>query len=132
MAYKDYPFFFGANAHTFENARALRNNATVAEKKLWQYLKGKKLGIKIRRQHPINQFIVDFYCNEINLIIEIDGNIHDLIEIKEYDREREKILQEMGNTIIRFTNEEIENNLNLVIEKIKHTIKSSLSNLERE
>ena len=122
-AYKDYPFFFGAKANTFENARALRKNTTESEKILWQSLKAKKFfGLKFRRQHPINQFIVDFFCDELSLVIEIDGSIHAIQEIKEYDEGREAMLREWELTVIRFTNEEVKTNINKVLEKIKSFI----------
>jgi very-short-patch-repair endonuclease len=123
-ASKDYPFFFSAKARIFENAKSLRNNSTDSEKILWQYLKAKKLcGIKFRRQHPLNQFIVDFYSNELKLVIELDGDYHNIPEIQEYDRRREHMLKEWGLTVIRFTNDEINNDISIVIKKIKEFVK---------
>ncbi len=83
-------------------------------------LKGKKvLGLRFRPQHPIDIFIADFYCHPVKLVIEIDGGIHNSIEQKEYDIGREAELNEWGIKVIRFTNEEVGNNIDLVIKKIK-------------
>lgn len=121
---KDYPFFIGAQAHTFQNANALRESSTDAEKILWQKLKAKKFfNLKFRRQHPINQFIVDFYCDQLKLVIELDGGYHNIPEIKERDEEREHMLKEWGLKVIRFKNEEVETNLKSVLLKIQEHIK---------
>ena len=121
---KDYPFFVGAKAHIFKNANSLRTTSTDSEKILWQKLKAKKFhGLKFRRQHPINQFIVDFYCDELKLVIELDGGYHNIPEVKERDKEREAMLKEFGLKVIRFTNEEVEKNIASVLQKIKDFIK---------
>lgn len=74
---------FGATANQFQNSRILRKNSTVAEDLMWNELRSRKLGgFKIRRQHPIEEFIADFYCNEAKLIIEIDGMTHENEEIR--------------------------------------------------
>ncbi len=90
---------------------------TNAEKILWQELRTNKLGWYFRRQQIIHGFIVDFYCHQKSLIIEVDGEIHKH-QIEE-DKEREKVIQEYGFKIIRFTNEEVERNLYQVLAKIK-------------
>ena len=121
---KDYPFFIAANAQIFQNARALRVSSTDTEKILWQHLKAKKFfGLKFRRQHPINKFIVDFYCDQLKLVIELDGGYHNIPNVKERDDGREFMLKEWGLTVIRFTNEEIETNLKSVLLKIQEHIK---------
>ena len=99
-------------------ARYLRKEETLAEKMLWQELKNKKLGIKFRRQHPVEKFILDFYAPEIKLAIELDGKIHK--ENKEYDELRTEYLNSKGIHLIHFWNSEIENNLEEVLEKIKN------------
>lgn len=121
---KDYPFYIGAQAHTFKYANALRESSTDSEKILWQKLKAKKFyNLKFRRQHPINQFIVDFYCDQLKLVIELDGGYHNIPEIKERDSERELILIELGLKVIRFKNEEVETDLKSVLLKIQEQIK---------
>jgi very-short-patch-repair endonuclease len=95
----------------------MRENPTKAESILWDELKSKKLGYKFRRQHIIDKYIVDFYCVEKGLIIEVDGDIHN--EQKERDSERDNILNSLGCKVLRVTNQELSINMNLVIEKIK-------------
>jgi len=114
--------FYNAKPHIFEKAKMLRKNMTEAELKLWERLKGKQmLGLRFRPQHPIDMFIADFYCHPVKLVIEIDGGIHQSTYQKEYDFGREGELENLGIQVIRFTNEEIENNINQVIKQIKQT-----------
>lgn len=78
--------FYGAGSNIFEKATQLRKNMTSAEKMLWERLKNKQvLNYKFRRQHPLANFIADFYCHKAKLIIEVDGGIHETAEQKEYD-----------------------------------------------
>ena len=112
--------FYSAKPHIFEKAKALRNNMTSSELKLWEHLKGKKmLGLRFRPQHPIDIFIADSYCHPIKLVIEIDGGIHQTIEQKEYDIGRTAEINNWGIEVIRFTNEEIENSIKQVLKEIK-------------
>lgn len=83
-----------------EYARQLRKNSTWSEVLLWQKIKGKALGVEFHRQVPINEFIVDFYCHEVQLAIEIDGSSHD--NKYDYDCRRQTILENKGVTFIRF------------------------------
>lgn len=101
-------------------ARYLRKEETKAEKMLWKKLRNRKLGIKFRRQHPIDNFILDFYAPEISLAIELDGSAHK--ENQEYDKLRTKYLKSKNINVIRFWNSEVENNLEEVILKIKAEI----------
>jgi very-short-patch-repair endonuclease len=94
----------------------MRINPTKAEEMLWQKLKGNKNGYHFRQQHIINKFIADFVCLSKNLIIEIDGDIHDL-QI-ERDQERTRILKQLGFEIIRFKNEEVLENVDSVVQRI--------------
>ena len=104
----------------FENAKKLRKEQTKAEKILWNSLRNRKLlGFKFRRQHPIYNFVADFYCHKASLIIELDGSIHDTIEQKDYDKARSEELKGYGIRILRFTNDEIEHNFNKVLKTIK-------------
>ena len=105
------------SAEKIAQAKKLRKNMTNAEKTLWQQLRTNKLGWHFRRQQIIHGYIVDFYCHQKSLIIEVDGDIHDH-QIKE-DKEREKALREYGFEIIRFRNEEVERNLYQVLAKIR-------------
>jgi isoleucyl-tRNA synthetase len=102
-----------------ELAEKQKENPTEAERVLWNNLSGKKLeGFKFRRQHIIDQFIVDFVCLEKQLVIEIDGAIHNLPENQISDAERTKILNELGYKVIRFTNEEVLGNNDEVLDTI--------------
>jgi very-short-patch-repair endonuclease len=98
----------------------LKNEMTAAETILWTELKSKKLGIKFRRQHMVVKYIADFISLPINLIIEVDGKIHKTQ--KEYDEGRTFELEELGYKVIRFSNEEVLNNISEVIKKIKEEI----------
>lgn len=100
-----------------ENARELRKNQTKAEAFLWQLLRNRQLNhLKFRRQHPLKAgCILDFYCAELKLGIEIDGGYHNENEQQEYDAERTKIINDYGIRIIRFTNEEVLQNIEKVL-----------------
>jgi very-short-patch-repair endonuclease len=109
-------------------ARELRSNMTRAEIILWSRLRSKKVnGYKFRRQQPIFDYIVDFYCNELKLIIEVDGEIHSLNEKPKYDLKRDNILKINGYHIIRLSNLEVETEINSAINKIISNISEILS-----
>lgn len=92
------------------NARTLRDNQTVPEAILWKRLRNRRLGgFKFRRQYPIGQFIVDFYCHQVQLAIELDGRSHE--EQSEYDSIRSQWLTSNDITIIRFSNQQLAQNL---------------------
>lgn len=98
-------------------ARELRQPQTPAEQKLWSRLHDRQLaGLKIRRQHPIDRFIIDFYCAEAKLCIEVDGDSH--AEQMEYDQARTAYLNELGYAVIRFTNREVWGQLEAVLQAI--------------
>jgi len=103
-------------------ARELRREMTLAEKILWQELRGNKLGVHFRRQQVITGFIVDFYCHKADLVIELDGNVHAGDEHKESDAERDKVLSEMGLRVFRFRNEDVIKNLPGVLGRIREFI----------
>lgn len=103
-------------------ARTLRKEDTKAEKILWEELRSYKLGIKWRRQHPVDMYILDFYSPKINLCIELDGSPHNIKENKEYDDARVEYLKNKGIKTIRFWNSEVEKNLNGILGKIKKEI----------
>lgn len=110
--------FEAANHLVFELAKELRRNMTEAEHKLWFHLKQGVGGLKFRRQHPLKNYIADFYCHKIKLIIEADGGIHKKPDVKEYDEIREMNLKDWGYEVIRFTNNEILNNEEAVMRTI--------------
>jgi len=115
------------NRSVLKNAKVLRNRMTRAEEILWEELRNNKLGVKFRRQAPFvfgaYKYIADFYCASKKLIIELDGNIHDDADIKEHDEFREDIFGEMAYKILRFSNEEVFDNLSEVINQINQLIK---------
>ena len=112
--------FKGASGNLFEFSRELRKRSTEAEEILWQFLRNKKHnGLKFRRKHPLKDYIADFYCHELKLVIEIDGGIHNVHQNLIYDNDRTSVLNELGLTVIRFTNNEVLNNLPEVLKKIK-------------
>jgi very-short-patch-repair endonuclease len=96
---------------------------TEAEEILWGKLRNRKVfKIRFRRQHPISIFVVDFYCHELKLVIEIDGGIHLNNEVAEYDDGREYDIEKYGIKILRFSNEQIFKNLDFVINEILQTV----------
>jgi cyclase len=116
--------FYGADKIIFENAKALRNNLTANEMILWGRLKEYFPGHKFRRQHPISNYIVDFYCHKLKLIIEVDGSIHCSAENQKLDEIRQKNLEKLGLIVFRFTNEDVRNKIENVLRKINEFIKS--------
>ena len=103
----------------YENAKELRQVQTKSEEILWKYLRNRKLmNLKFRRQHPFENFVLDFYCHERKLCIEADGNIHNSKENIEYDNNRTRILKENGITVMRFANHEITDSIGAVLNRI--------------
>lgn len=99
--------------------KTLRKNQTEVEKLLWQELRNNKLnGYKFRRQYSIGRYIADFYCSSARLVIEIDGKIHDGFERREYDLIREQEIKSRQINIIRFSNEDIYNDIKNVKSEI--------------
>jgi very-short-patch-repair endonuclease len=121
--------FYGATPNSFEKARLLRKNTTKHERILWEYLQENKiLGVRMKRQHPIGTYIADFYCHTAKLVIEIDGTTHNTADQKLYDEERTFNLRMDGLKVIRFSNTQIEDDLNSVINEItKHVQERILS-----
>mgnify|MGYP001159320093 CR=1 FL=1 len=110
-----------ASAATHRLAGILRRSETEAEKLLWQELKNRKCeGLKFRRQHPFGRFVLDFYCHEKALAVEVDGGIHKKPDAKENDTRRTKELEDMGLRVIRFTNEEVMGEMVEVLRKIAY------------
>jgi very-short-patch-repair endonuclease len=120
----DSKLSMGASYNIKAKARELRKSMTIAEKILWDRLKNRQLnGMHFRRQHPYNIYILDFFCFEAKLAIEIDGDIH--LNQKEYDKERTRFLESTGLKVIRFPNKDIESRINWVIKVInEHTNKN--------
>ena len=104
-------------------ARDLRNNPTYSEKILWQGLRRQQLGYEFHRQVPIDEYIVDFYCHELTFAIEIDGISHESIFAKRRDVRRQQRLENLGVRFLRFTDDEVLGNPNMVIREIDEWIR---------
>lgn len=116
---------FESDENSVGLCRDLRKNPTDAEACIWEILRDRKLnGYKFRRQHPLTGYVLDFYCPELKLAIEIDGQVHRNAEQIAYDQDRTKILKESGVSIIRFWNSEVINELPSVIDRINTLIKN--------
>jgi very-short-patch-repair endonuclease len=113
------------NPNLMIGAVDMRKNMTLAEFKLWTgFLKNFRF--KVYSQRPIDNFIVDFYCSKLNLVIEVDGSVHDSLEAKVSDEKRTEILQNYGLKVIRFSNKDVEENFEYVCRKISEQIPESL------
>ena len=112
-------------------ARELRQTQTPAETILWRYLRNRNLEYKFRRQHPIEFFIIDFYCAEAKLLIEIDGESHFQKAQMEYDQARTGYLETLGYKVIRFTNDDIRYNINTVVTRIIEQVETRIKELEK-
>ena len=104
-------------------AKENRKNATLAEDIMWENIRNKTLGVEFRRQHIIADFIADFVCLDKMLIIEIDGGYHSERKQKEDDELRTERLNELGFRVIRFSNEEVQFNIEEVLKKIQNTLR---------
>ena len=106
-----------------ELARQLRNNSTKAEIMLWLKLKGKQMfGYDFHRQKPLDNYIVDFFCHELMLAIEVDGYSHELLDIYYKDVEKEKRMNDLGITILRFTDQQVLKDMFNVLNAIEQYI----------
>jgi len=112
-----------AKPYLFRNAALLRNNPTKAEEILWERLRKNQIeGIRFRRQHPFDRYVPDFYANSVKLVIEVDGKIHEKKSVKEYDAIRELNLRQHALYILRYTNEEVFNSEDDVVDDIRMTV----------
>ena len=122
-----FPFYKFNNPGTAERRKELRNNMPNAEWILWHKLKGKQLnGFKFRRQYGVGSFIIDFYCPEARLAIEIDGNSHFEDGAKQYDKRRQHFIERFKIKFLRFTNDEVEGHLEDVLDKIINEVKNRI------
>ena len=109
----------GARASTRQHAKQLRHATTNAEQKLWSLIRNRQLkGKKFRRQHALANYVLDFYCNECKLAIELDGNFHTQTETKNYDELRTLSLNEQEITVLRFWKEQVLDEPERVLRKI--------------
>lgn len=111
----------GADLNIKAKAKELRKSMTHTEILLWDHLRNRRINnMHFRHQHPYGIYIIDFFCSKANLAIEVDGEIHKFK--REYDRERIKYLEESGLKVLRFTNADVENNIEGVIKKIQSAL----------
>ena len=113
------------NKQRLKNVRKqLRSNMPKPEQTLWYYLKDKNLeGYKFRRQYSVGKYILDFYCPELRLALELDGDSHFASQLtRVYDQHREQFLAQQNIKVLRFTNTEISENLEAVINKISESL----------
>jgi very-short-patch-repair endonuclease len=106
----------------FSRRRILRNEATLQENILWRYLKNSNTGFKFRRQYSVDSYILDFYCPSKKIAIELDGSQHFEDNAEQYGIERTKRIASHGIHVLRFTNIEINTNLEGVLLKIQSTL----------
>lgn len=111
-----------------DKAKQMRHEPTQAEEYLWECVRNRKIGYKIRRQHIVDGFITDFICLEKKVVIEVDGGIHETKEQREYDKERTRLLNEKGFEVIRFTNNEVLKNPYQVANRIKEFLDTIQNN----
>jgi very-short-patch-repair endonuclease len=104
----------------YERARALRQEPTPAERKLWGHLRDRRLGVSFRRQHAVGEYVPDFCCIKRKLVIELDGSQH--LQQAEYDKERSDYLESQGYRVIRFWNDDVMNNIEGVIVAIQQAL----------
>jgi len=103
-------------------ARALRRAATAAERSLWQLLRGRQLGAKFRRQQALGPIIVDFCSIEAALVVEVDGPYHRRASQRQADRSRDALLTAAGWTVLRFSNDEVLNHPDTVLQRIRSAL----------
>ena len=115
-----------------KNAKNNRRYMTPAESALWEGLRNKNLGVKFRRQHPVNAYIPDFVCLEKLLVVEVDGGYHFVGNQQVSDEERTRYLEQNGFEVIRFTNEEVLGDIDGVLERIKEVLKSKEDMIQSE
>lgn len=110
----------GASNELVSAARNLRVEQTPAEQRLWNELRSRKLdGFKFRRQYPVGRYILDFVCVERKLVVELDGNHHEVGDQHRYDRERSEHLEHYGYRVLRFPNRAVLDNVHYVLQKIR-------------
>jgi very-short-patch-repair endonuclease len=123
--YNNFSMHYRALSGTKTRARSLRRPLTSAEYRFWRYVRSRKmLGYKFRWQHPIGNYIADFYCHRLRLVVEIDGSIHSLNSVQKNDLERESKIKELGLSVLRFTNEDVFLNVGYVEMTLKEFIEA--------
>ena len=118
--------FYGSNARTFKYAKKLREEMTDEEMILWRHLSSSKLkGFRFKRQHPLRNYIADFYSHKARLVIEVDGGIHEQRQQILRDKERTEKIEDCGCRVIRFSNDDIRYRLPQVLKSIEQYLETS-------
>ncbi len=107
--------------------RSLRNRPTRAEQRLWYMLKNDQQGVRFRRQHSIGRYVVDFYAPHIHLVIEVDGNTHFEEGAQEKDKERQYAIEKLGLSVLRFTDQEVLEGMEITLENLRGVIARLIS-----
>jgi very-short-patch-repair endonuclease len=116
--------------HNIPAAKTLRRPMTATETLLWEHLRDRRLmGTKFRRQHAIGRFVVDFYCHELRLVVEIDGSVHDEPGRRLLDAQRQEDLEDLGLRFIRFRAEDVAADAAIVVAKLATAISSLAANV---
>jgi very-short-patch-repair endonuclease len=105
-----------------EKRRTLRKEMTFCERIMWIHLRRKQLGVRFLRQYSVDHYVIDFYCPELKLAIELDGSVHDKPDQKEYDAYRQEYLEKYDITFLRITNDELMGNANMAFDRIEEVI----------
>ena len=103
-------------------ARELRKNSTLSEVLLWKEIQKKKLGVEFHRQVPIKNYVVDFFCHELYLVIEIDGSSHDSESSTLLDKKRQNEIEELGACFVRINDLDVKQDLNSVLQYLQSTV----------
>ena len=105
-----------------EKRRELRNGAPECETLLWAHLRRRQVAnLRFHRQYSVGAYVLDFYCSERKLAIEIDGSSHEIADAKEYDANRQAYIEQFGIRFLRFTNQQVRNDMSSVLETIAET-----------
>ena len=116
--------FYESSPIIFANAKKMRNEPTPSEIIFWSLLKQHFPEFRFRRQHPISDYIADFYCHKLRLVIEIDGSVHNSPEAKNNDKVRDQYMQSLKLKVLRFSNEEVCKQSEIAMKKLKLEIES--------
>lgn len=111
--------FYGASGKIFRKAFFLRNRETDVEKLLWNRLKKNQLGCRFKRQHPISHYVADFYCHKAKIVVELDGQYHSRKDQKARDLLREADINEFGLSVLRFSDQQVIENIDQVVSEIR-------------
>lgn len=113
--------------------RELRQHSTNSEKIFWKNVRNRKWkGIKIKRQYGVGNYVVDFFCPELSIAIELDGSVHDLPNQRNHDKNRDKYLREQGIEVIRISNSAVENHISTTLSDLYKVIKAKRGSLSLE